>query len=308
MMPMIRDAVIYANLITLLSIGFTLTYLTSKIPNFTHGTFAGIGIYVTFSIVKLLKLNPYISVFLSFILCATIATLVYVVVLSFLRRHGATRLSLMISTLAVELIMLACINIYADYIQRKHAIVTRIFLLRHVDFKVFRFPGVFIVSTIIAILSIIILHLLLTKTKFGIAMRATVENADLAEIFGINTELVCLVSWFLTGGLAGLAGSLLPLWFQSDPFTGSRILLTVFAASVLGGLSSIYGAIIGGYIIGLSEVIGNYYLSLILGSWIAAYRLLIPLSILCVILLLMPNGIAGAIEILMKKIRRIKHD
>mgnify|MGYP000170859081 CR=1 FL=1 len=235
------------------------------------------------------------------ILGAAVGAFLYVVVIGTLKKYGATPLSLTIATLALQIIISAIINIYADYIRETTGIYTRVFLLRTADFKFMELPGVLVITTILITLLIMGFHFMLTKTKFGIAMRATVENAELASMMGINVEFVCTVSWILTGGLAGLAGSFLPLWFQGLPETGNMIMTSVFAASVLGGLSSIYGAMIGGYIIGLSEILGIVVLSDLLGPWVAAYRMLIPLTVLAVVLMIAPRGIVGVIENLQAK-------
>ena len=295
MPPLIKDAVMYANLLIMLSIGFTMTYLTAKIPNFAHGTFAGIGIYVSFTIVKILGLNPYIAAPIGFIVGAGFGVFIYKVVIGTLRKYGATLISLTICTLAIEIIVLAIINIYADYI-RLGGIDSRFFMLRYADFEFMGLPGVLAVSTSLVLLLIIGLHLLLTKTKFGIAMRATVEDSALASVLGTNVELICTVSWFLTGGIAGLAGCFIPLWFQGAPTTGAKIMTSVMAASIFGGLSSIYGAMLGGYLVGLIEVFGSVALMWILGSWVAPYRLIIPLIIMSITLLRAPSGVVGIIE------------
>jgi branched-chain amino acid transport system permease protein len=294
--PILIEGLVYANIITLLSIGFTLTYLTSRIPNFAQGTFASVGIYVTFTVTKIWGLNVYLAVPVGFTLNALIATLIYKGILRTLKKHGASLVSLMISTLAIELLILAGINIYADIIQTKLWIISRTFLLKYLDFSYMGLPGIFIVLTIFVLSLTVVLYLFLNRTKFGIAMRATVEDPDLASLLGVNVDLVSTVSWFLTGGLAGIAGCLIPLWFQSDPNTGSMLTVSIFASSVLGGLSSIYGAILGGYIIGLTEVMGNSVLTRLLGGWAAYYRLLIPLTILCLTLLKAPRGLVGLIE------------
>jgi branched-chain amino acid transport system permease protein len=140
---------------------------------------------------------------------------------------------------------------------------------------------------------VISLHVLLTKTKFGIAMRATIENPDLAQAVGVNADLVYKVSWFFAGGLAGLAGSLLPLRFIGNPDTGVYLLISVFAASIAGGVYSIYGGLIGGYIVGIAEVLVTSNLALMFGSWVVPYRPAIPLLTMIVILLLAPRGITG---------------
>ena len=296
--PVIKDAVIYANLILMLSIGFTLTYLIAKIPNFAHGTFAGVGIYTTFWVARLKHMNPYLSAPLAFLLGALLGTFVFVVVIQTLRKYRATPISLTISTIALDIILVALLNIYADYVREstEETIFTRGFQFRRFDFKVFNLPGVLVVTTILIVTLILLIHLMLTRTKFGIALRATVENSDLATMMGVNVDRVSTFSWFITGGLASLSGSFLPLWFQGNPGTGSLLMTSVFAASILGGVNSIYGAMIGGYTIGLSEILITSLLAKYISGGLAAYRMLIPLTILSVTLLIAPTGIMGFVE------------
>ncbi len=147
---------------------------------------------------------------------------------------------------------------------------------------------------------------MLTRTQFGIAMRATVENAPLAAVVGINIKMVSIVSWVITGGLAGLAGTFLPLWFQSGPGSGGMLSTSIFASSVVGGLSNIYGAMLGGYVISLLEVWGSYLLMRQVGLWIGAYRMLIPLTLMSVILLFEPGGLASIIDKLRTRYGRLK--
>jgi branched-chain amino acid transport system permease protein len=124
-------------------------------------------------------------------------------------------------------------------------------------------------------------------------MRAVVENPELASVMGINTSLVLSTSWFLAGGFAAAAGVLLPLWFMCGPQTGSSTLLSIFAASVVGGLSSIYGSALGGYLVGLTEILATNYLAQNVGGWVISYRSAIPLLAIVVTLLIAPTGLAG---------------
>ena len=124
-------------------------------------------------------------------------------------------------------------------------------------------------------------------------MRAATENSDLSETVGINVKMVYGVSWMLGGGLAGIAGALMSLWFQGDPNLGPLLIPSVFAASIVGGFMSIYGAIAGGVLIGLTEVLGTRFLAGEFGSWLIAYRPLIPLVFIVATLMLAPHGIAG---------------
>ncbi|HID09396.1 TPA: branched-chain amino acid ABC transporter permease, partial [Candidatus Micrarchaeota archaeon] len=97
----------------------------------------------------------------------------------------------------------------------------------------------------------------------------------------------------LAGALAGLAGAFMALWYVGNTWVGSNRLPSIFAASILGGLSSIYGAVAGGLIMGLAEVLGTVALAHTVGTWIAPYRPLIPLAVMATMLLVAPQGIAG---------------
>lgn len=301
--PIIKDAFVYANCVTMMSIGFTLVYLISRIPNFAQSTFAVLGVYCTFSMVRILHINPYIAMPLGFALGATLALAVYLCVVNPLLKYGAGPILLTISLLAIQQIFIAGVQIYADYVRNVLDIYSRGFMLRVNDFRVGDFPGVLIISTVLIVTAIVAMHMMLTRTQFGIAMRATVENAPLAAVLGINIKMVSIVSWVITGGLAGLAGTFLPLWFSSGPGSGGMLSTSIFASSVVGGLLNIYGAILGGYLISLLEVWGSYLLMKQFGLWIGAYRMLIPLTLMSIILMYEPGGMASIIEKLRTRFR-----
>lgn len=289
----LRDAITFANLLTLLSIGLSLTYMTTKVPNFAHGSFATIGIYVALTIAELWKLNIYISLLIAPFLGGLAALSLYKLVLKPLTDRGASLVSLMIATLAFDLVLLSFLNIYADYLTRAFKIKSRTFNLRGYDLKIDEYPAIFPISLILSISLIIILHLLLTKTKFGISMRATIENPSLASVMGINVNLVYSISWFIAGSLAGIAGCFLPIRFIGNPDTGTTMIASIFAASIVGGLSNIYGAALGGYLIGLTEILGTNYLAMQFGSWIIPYRPIIPLIAMVITLLIAPKGLSS---------------
>jgi len=135
--------------------------------------------------------------------------------------------------------------------------------------------------------------MLLYKTKFGVALRASMENPSLAEVMGVNVEYTRLFSWFLSGGLAAMAGCLLPFRQEIVPSTGAIIIVSIFAASIVGGISSIYGALIGGYVIGFSESLITFSLTGFLGTSILLYSRVISLIVLIATLILAPRGLTG---------------
>ena len=291
--PLLRDAVIFASLLSMLSTGLTLTYMTTKVPNFAHGDFATISMYTSLVLAEIFGLSPYLGIPLGFLVGSLTALLLYISVLKPLLDRGANYIILMIATIAYDMILISVINILADSLTYAYKIATRLFILKSYDFSIFGLPGIAVVAPLIAVVIVVVLYLFLNRTKFGIAMRAAIENPSLAGVVGINVNLTYAVSWFISGGLAGIAGSLMPLWLMCNPDLGMRLIVSIFAASIVGGLTNIYGAFIGGLLIGFAEVLGTGYLSIIVGSWVIPYRPIIPLVIMSLTLLFAPKGLTG---------------
>jgi branched-chain amino acid transport system permease protein len=286
-------ALVFASELTLLSIGFTLTYLTSKIPNFAHGTYAGVGIYVSYTFAKILGISPYLGFPVAFLLGGLFSIAIYLIVIKVLTDMGGGAIVLTISTLAIQIFLTALIQIYAFYLREKYSTYAMAFLLKENDFSLFGFPGIFIVSISMTVGLVLVLHFMLTRTKMGIAMRATAEDPELASVLGININKIQLFSWFLTGGLACLAGAMIPMWFQSNPATGAAMITSIMAGSLLGGFDSIYGSVIGGIIVGMSEIMLTVWGQKWIGVWVGEYRPMIPMLFLVIVLMIEPDGLQG---------------
>jgi len=291
--PIFSDALIFASLLSLLSIGLTLTYLTTRVPNFAHASFATIGVYIALIASRVWESTPYIAIPIAFAVSGVVAVALYTFILKPLIRKGSSQAIQMVATLAFDLIVIAMLNIIADYIVKTYQITSREFTLRSYDAEFMGIPLIVIAAPITVVILAITLHIMLRKTKFGIAMRAATENSDLSGTVGVNVKLVFGVSWLLGGGIAGIAGALMSMWFQGDPNLGPQLIPSIFAASIVGGFLSIYGAIAGGLLVGLTEVLGTRFLAGEFGSWLIAYRPLIPLVFIVVTLLIAPRGLAG---------------
>ena len=144
-----------------------------------------------------------------------------------------------------------------------------------------------------ALLLMVCVHLVLTRTKLGKAMRAMADNEDLARVTGIPTERIIRWTWILGGGLAGAAGFLVVLTQGTISYNiGWRLLLLIFAAVILGGIGSVYGAILGGVVIGIASQVSSVWL---VGPW-SDMTQPVTFALLIVILLIRPQGIYGGVE------------
>ena len=260
-----------------MAIGLTLTYLTTKVPNFAYGSFVTIGIYTAYTMFKVNGVNPYFSSTVSLLVSGIASVMMYLLVLRPLARRGASLVSLMIATFGVDIGFVGILGIYTDYIAVTYSLGdTKGFFPFRADFLFFGVPGLFFIAPLTLAVLTLGLYLLLTRTRFGVAMRAAVENPPLARVLGINVDRVYTVSWFLAGGLAGLAGSYYTLWLPGGTNSGSQLIVEIFASSILGGLGSVYGAVLGGLIIGGTEIVMTVYITQgfgLLGSGIIAVLL-----------------------------------
>lgn len=130
------------------------------------------------------------------------------------------------------------------------------------------------------------LHVFLQYTRTGKAMRATADNINLAQVTGIDTERVVMWTWLLGAIMACAAGLFLGLDTRLHPTMGWRLLLSIFAAAILGGIGKPYGAIAGGMVVGLSQELSTFFVS-------PAYKEAVAFVILVIMLIVKPTGLFG---------------
>jgi branched-chain amino acid transport system permease protein len=318
-------SIAYGSVLALLCIGLTLTYMVTKVPNFAHATLAITGATVTLFLLDRIyySLHPvrcpgctiqYVTLYLlapilAFIIVGLVALAEYLLVLRPLARRGIGIIGLMIATLAFDMILYNALSLTLYITPAEN-------LGRLIDAPLKGFDvGVTLAGVntsfsrlllpLVAVLLAVALHMFLTRTKFGVSLRASIENPNLARALGINVDLAYTVSWFLAGGLAGASGAIWAFMIESyKPETAYLIIVSIFAGSILGGLGSIYGALVGGFSIGLAETIGLVItqnllqlplniLGLTVTVTITQYQRFFSLIIVIVVLLIAPQGLAG---------------
>ena len=138
----------------------------------------------------------------------------------------------------------------------------------------------------VVFLLVVLLHLFLQNTKMGKAMRATSDNMELARISGIDTERIIIWTWGIGGALAAAGGILYGIDVQLHARMGWHFLIPLFAATILGSIGNIYGALIGGITIGIAQQVSTAFL-------LPTYKLPVAFVIMILILLIRPQGIFG---------------
>lgn len=303
---LIRDVLVYSNMYSLLAIALTLTFITTKVPNFAHGDFATVGAYAAFMFTRFI-VGPFVGAAyaalpISFVSAGAVAFLSYLLVFRPLIRREASITTLMIASFGLHFVITYLLAIMADVLQNVFHVLSRN-VYSSPDFYIGPMPGVVYVSTAILVAATVALYVMLNRTKFGIVMRASIDNAPLAKAIGVNVERVYAMAWFLIGGMAGVAGLIMGMIVPITEELGWLRLVNMFVAAIVGGLANVYGGILGGYVVGASSIIGSRYILQPLGLK-PEFQLAIPFAIVAVVLLLAPEGLVPIISRIRLRPRR----
>lgn len=282
----IVNGLILGSMYALVAIGFSLIYGIIRLINFAHGDVVMIGAFVTLGLMQLVHV-PFVLIALT-VLAAGALVGILIERGAFRPMRGAPQVTGFISSLAVS-IMLQNFGVLTLTAQpRNFSFPEYLQKLINIGTVSFRVVDVVIMGT--AIVLMVILILLVKHTRLGVAMRATAENLDVARLMGININRTIMATFAIGSGLAGIAGLMWGGKFgQIDPLLGYLPGLKSFVAAVIGGVGSIPGAILGGFILGLAEVL---FVGLLPPIY-SAYRDAFVFSTLIVILLILPNGLFG---------------
>ncbi len=281
------------------AIGITLVFGVLRFANIGQGDMMTAGAYVAFFLlVSVLPehtgLGPFtfgypllIAIPISMAAIAVLAVGMELLVFRRLRARRANVVTMEIASLGVAIALRGVVQMIWGASIRYLPNETR----PHIDFPagISIAPNHLFVSGAALVLAIG-LHLLLTRTKQGKAMRATADNPELARASGINTDRVLLQTWAIAGALAGAAGVLIVAFnatAQLKPSTGFQLLVALFAAVVVGGIGNPYGAFIGALLIGVSMEVST--------AWaLTTYKPAIAFAVMVIVLLFRPRGILGS--------------
>ena len=291
--PVVINSVIAGSMLVILCIGFTFTYMMEKFPNFAHASFASIGTMIAFYLVRFKGFNPYLTWPISALAGGIIGVLLYIGLVKPIKGHGFREITLTFTFYIVSQIIGSLLAMFSYWLLVGTGTLSNGFLLKNFDFSLWGLPGIGVMAPITVLVLVVLMNLFLYRARFGIAMRATSEDEQLAAGLGINVNLIHLASWFISGALSALAGAILPLWRATSVNFSDELLVTVMAGSVLGGLTSIGGAILGGFLVASIQKLLTYLLMSTLGVWMGAYEGLLPILFLFLVLAVEPNGLSA---------------
>jgi branched-chain amino acid transport system permease protein len=309
------------------AVGISVIYAILRFAHFAHGDMMTLGAFFAYALVGILAATGLqLPVPLAVVVLPLAMALTSVAALGLdwsfyapLRRKGAKPVTLLIASIGVTLMLQGVIRLF-------FGTGTRTFFEDQPK-NIFRFDTSWmggsrpitvtepqLLMVVLVVVAVLALHLFLTRSRLGKGMRAMSDNPDLAQVSGINTGLVVRVTWIIAGALACMAGTMLALDVSLKPDLAFNIILSIFAAAVVGGLGQTYGAIAGGFLVGFAETLAVFDWSVFirpfkdyLPDWLGAatglslvpteYKLTVAFVILVIVLLVRPTGIFKGLSI-----------
>lgn len=294
------DGVLVGSILSLGAIGLTMAMHMLRFANFSHAELLSIGAYAALvfdglfgaihpalaeaipplSLTWSLTLALLISMGLTGLSAVAIDRLVFKRV-----RAKGGELSMVFASFGVAMIIRNILGLIFGLDPKLYSqdIVFAIVVSRD-PFLLIKPDQVF--TLVAALLIMFILHLVLSRTTFGYSLRAVAENPTLAQVSGINLSRMIVLIWLIGGGLAAAAGVFYGLTNQISPVLGRDLVLPIFAATIVGGIGSIYGAVLGGFLVGLASNLALVILP-------SGYSPAVPFLIILAVLILRPHGLFG---------------
>mgnify|MGYP000767129667 CR=1 FL=1 len=266
----------------LIALGYSMVYGIILLLNFAHGDIIMVGAYMSWFVMNQLGLGPVAAVCATIITCTLLGVVIEKIAYTPLR--SAPRISLLITAIGVsffleytaELVMGSGAKVIPSYY------TNQTFMIGSVPLGLTS-----VITLAVTVLSMLVLTFLVQKTKLGKAMRAVSEDMDAARLMGINVNSTISFTFAVGSALAGIGSVLYCCSYpQATPTMGSMLGLKAFVAAVLGGIGSIPGAVIGGFIIGICE-------TLIKGTSMTVFSDAFTFALLIVVLVVKPTGLFG---------------
>jgi branched-chain amino acid transport system permease protein len=282
-----QQAIIYGliagSVYALIALGFALIFSAARFFNFAHGAVFTAGAYLNYALFVGLRLPFWLSATLSVCLAALLGLGFEFGVFQRIRQRGGNSLILLIASLGL---LILSQNLIALAFGNDTRIVRSALVEEGVSFLGARVTGIQAAIALTSLLLVLATAALLRWTKMGTALRAVANDPELATTKGIESQKIIYFTYLLGSALGAVAGIMVSLDVNMNPTMGFEALLYGIVAVIVGGLGSIYGAYLGGLLLGLAQHLGVWYIR---SEWKEA----IAFAVMILFLLLRPRGIFG---------------
>lgn len=267
-----------------IALGYTMVYGIAKMLNFAHGDVIMVGAYIVFALTSYAGVNPYLALVISMAACTLLGMAIERFAYKPLR--GASPLAVLITAIGVSYFLQNMALLIFGSQAKSFTSIVNLPALTLAGGKI-TISAETIVTIIVSLIIMVSLTLFVNKTKPGRAMLAVSEDKGAAQLMGVNVNATISLTFAIGSGLAAVAGVLLCSAYPTlSSQTGAMPGIKAFVAAVLGGIGSIPGAVIGGVLIGVIEILSRSYISSQMADAIV-------FAVLIIVLLVKPTGILG---------------
>ncbi len=287
---LLMTGIMVGGIYSLAATGFVIVYRTSKVLNFAYGQFVMLGAFITYFGVSQINLPFWLALPMVVVFMLLISVVIERLVLRPLVGRSTTINTVMV-TIGLSMVLMGSARIIWG---SQQMILPSIVPLAPVDMGFVKVPPVYLLSMGILLVVLIALGIFFSKSATGIAMRAVSNDEMGAYTIGINIPRILILTWSMAGVVAGFVG-IIQANISMLSLELSSILILLFPVVVLGGLESIKGAVIAGFIIGLIESFAAGYIDPMLGT--LPISQIMPIVVLLILILIYPYGFFGVKEI-----------
>ena len=295
----ILNGLVLGSMYALIALGYTMVYGVLNLINFAHGEVVMIGAMVGLTILGIIgnvmpELPGVVQLVITILATIPVCMLVNVIIerVAYRRLRHAPRLAPLITAIGISILL----QTFAMMIWGRNPLpFPQVMPENPIEIFGAMITPTQLMLVIVAALAMIGLALLVEKTKIGRAMRATAENPRVASLMGVDTDRVIVFTFAIGAALAAIAGVMWGANYSFAQFAMGFVPgLKAFSAAVLGGIGNIYGAMLGGILLGLIESLGAGYIGDLTGGFLGShYQDIFAFIVLIVVLTLRPSGIMG---------------
>jgi neutral amino acid transport system permease protein len=277
------NGVVTGSYFALGAVGLTLVYGTLKLVNFAHGDMLTFGAYVAFLFNVTIGVPLAAAALCAMVVTAALGIASDRIMWRPMRAKRAGLLQLLLMAIGLAFVIRYSIQLVAGTAPRR----LDVDVTTSIEFLGLRIGRTELIVVVVGLAAVLGVMILLRQTLLGKQMRALADNFDLAEVTGIDTDRIVVATWVFAAGLAGLAGVMLVAAIGSMTINiGFFVLLSLFAAVIVGGIGNAYGALIGGMVIGLAQE----WSTLVIES---RWKVAVGFAVLIAVLIVRPQGIFG---------------
>ena len=278
------NGVSLGSIYAVIALGYTMVYGIAKMLNFAHGDVIMVGAYIVFALTSYAGVNPYLALVISMAACTLLGMAIERFAYKPLR--GASPLAVLITAIGVSYFLQNMALLIFGSQAKSFTSIVKLPALTLAGGKI-TISAETIVTIIVSLIIMVSLTLFVNKTKPGRAMLAVSEDKGAAQLMGVNVNATISLTFAIGSGLAAVAGVLLCSAYPTlSSQTGAMPGIKAFVAAVLGGIGSIPGAVIGGVLIGIIEILSRSYISSQMADAVV-------FAVLIIVLLVKPTGILG---------------